>query len=42
MGSTIRFFIGNFSEFFEEDLNNLFIFKRLVGYGEFSCSRRSR
>ncbi len=37
-----RFFICNFSEFFEEDSNNLFIFKRLAGYGEFGCGRRPR
>ena len=28
-----KFFICNFSEFFEEDSSNLFLFKRLAGYG---------
>jgi hypothetical protein len=37
-----RFFVCNFYEFFEEDSNNLFIFIRLAGYGEFGCGRRPR
>ncbi len=37
-----RFFVYNFSEFFEEDSNHLFIFVRFAGYGEFGCGRRHR
>ena len=37
-----RFFVCNFSEFFEEDSNNLFVFIRLAGYGVFGCGRRPR
>ena len=37
-----KFLVCNFSEYFEEDSDNRFIFIRLVGYGDFGCSRKPR